>query len=364
MPWKPELQPRARALESELAPVALNELATAVAAELLLRADALIGGIERYRHHPYRRSLAEPATLWREGTTRLVDYGPPEGRPVLVVPSLINRAYVLDLAEGRSLMRFLAMRGLRPLMVEWDRPGEAERGFDLSAYIAGRLDRAFEAAVEVAGAPIAVLGYCMGGLLALALAIRRRRRVSRLALLATPWDFHTGRLSYSRFVGALAEPSKAIFGPLGQIPTDMLQHLFFIADPHLAVRKFSRFAGLDPDSAEAVNFVATEDWLNDGVPLALPVASECFAGWYGANTPAEGRWRVAGIPVDPAEAEMPTLVIVPSRDKLVPPVSALALATRLKHAEVMRPDLGHIGMIVGRAAPQAVWAPLAEWLAA
>jgi hypothetical protein len=31
---------------------------------------------------------------------------------------------------------------------------------------------------------------------------------------------------------------------------------------------------------------------------------------------------------------------------------------------VRRPRLGHIGMVVGRRAPRAVWAPLARWLAA
>ena len=41
-----------------------------------------------------------------------------------------------------------------------------------------------------------------------------------------------------------------------------------------------------------------EDWLNDGVPLAAPVARECIGGWYGANAPARGAWRVAGLPVD------------------------------------------------------------------
>jgi len=60
------------------------------------------------------------------------------------------------------------------------------------------------------------------------------------------------------------------------------------------VRKFLAFARMDPTHPKAAAFVALEDWLNDGVPLAAPVARECLAGWYGANTPATGQWRVAG----------------------------------------------------------------------
>jgi polyhydroxyalkanoate synthase len=209
---------------------------------------------------------------------------------------------------------------------------------------------------------MAVLGYCMGGLLALGLALRRQRDVARLALLATPWDFQSGNPGFARFLGALAEPVAAWFGGLGQVPTDVLQSLFWLGDPHLASRKFRQFAELDPTSSEAENFVAVEDWLNDGVPLALPVARECFGRWYGANTTLAGGWQLAGQTIDPGCFVKPALVVVPAKDRLVPPISALALAQRLPRAEILQPDLGHIGLVVGGRAPAAVWAPLRDWL--
>ncbi len=161
----------------------------AVGQEVYRRLHDLAAGIKAYRDHPYCRELATPATLWREGTTRLLDFRPDGGQPVLFVPSLVNRAYILDLSAERSLLRWLATEtGLRPLLVDWGAPGEAERKFTLTDYIAGRLDAVFDAALAESpgGAPIAITGYCMGGLLALALAIRRQAHVSRLALLASP----------------------------------------------------------------------------------------------------------------------------------------------------------------------------------
>src|SRR3546814_12309737 len=79
--------------------------------------------------------------------------------------------------------------------------------------------------------------------------------------------------------------------------------------------------------------VAGEDWVNDGVPLAAPVARECLAGWYGRNGPARGAWHVAGRPVDPAEWRRPFLAVVPARDRIVPPPSAAALAASVPGAE-------------------------------
>jgi polyhydroxyalkanoate synthase len=362
LPWRPELAAAANELRQSLAGAAPEALAAAVDAELRARSDLFLRGLERYRHHPYRRSLAAPPVLWQEGSTRLLDYRPAGGPPLLVVPSLINRAYILDLTAEKSLLRHLAAVGLRPLLVDWGRPDEAERSFSLTDYIAGRLEAAAEAGAAAAGRPLGVLGYCMGGLLALALAERRPRLVAALALLATPWDFHAERAGQARLLGTLAEPLARSFALLGEVPVDVLQLLFAALDPLLALRKFSRFARLPAGSAEERDFVALEDWLNDGVPLALPVARDCLAGWYGANRPARRCWRVAGRPVLPERVPVPSLVVVPAQDRIVPPATAAALAQALPQAERLTPPLGHIGMMVAREAPRAVWHPLAAWL--
>lgn len=351
-------------LRQSLAAVAAEDFAAAIDAELIRRSAGFLAGLERYRRHPYRRALADPPPVWQEGSTRLLDFGPSGAPPVLVVPSLINRSYILDLAPDKSLLRFLAAAELRPFLVDWGKPAALERQFNLTDYIAGRLERAAEAAIAAAGAPLAVLGYCMGGLLALALAERRPAMVGALALLAAPWDFHAERGGQARLLGQMAEPLTRAFATLGEVPVDLLQLLFAALDPLLAVRKFSRFAALAPGSAEEREFVAVEDWLNDGVPLVLPVARECLGGWYGANTPGRGLWRIAGRSVLPERVAAPSLVILPAHDRIVPPKTADALADVLPGAERLMPSLGHVGMMVAREAGQQVWRPLAQWLRA
>ena len=105
---------------------------------------AFIRGIAAYRRHPYVRTLPDPPSIWSEGGSRLLDYGG-SGPAVLFVPSLINRAYILDLAEERSMLRHLAANGVRPLLLDWGWPGETERRFTLGDYIAGRLESALAA---------------------------------------------------------------------------------------------------------------------------------------------------------------------------------------------------------------------------
>ncbi len=366
LPLKPELRADAEALIAELKRADPLKFASALSDEARRLLDQLAAGIQAYRRHPYRRELSDPPTVWRQGTTRLLDYGGPEdGLPVLMVPSLINKAYILDLSRERSLARHLAARGLRPLLVDWDRPGEQERRFTLSDYIAGRLEDALDAAAKLTKRKPAVLGYCMGGNLALALAERRRRDIAGLALLATPWDFHAGtRLRYDQIMPAMAPTMAAWMEALGELPVDALQMMFFSLDPFLVIRKFRQFAALDPRSEKALAFVALEDWLNDGVPLAGAVAKECMQGWYGENLPARGAWRVAGRPVKPERIELPTLILVPARDRIVPPASAAALLPAMPGAIAISPPLGHIGMVVAETAPQSAWRPLTDFLKA
>ncbi|BAI72952.1 polyhydroxyalkanoate synthase [Azospirillum sp. B510] len=344
---------------------AADPLGREVDREIRRRVDAVLSGIERYRHHPYRRDLPDPPTVWTEGGSRLLDYGAAAGgRPVLFVPSLVNRGYILDLSRDRSLLRWLAARGLRPFLLDWGRPGPLERRFTLTDYIAGRLERALDVVVEAVGGPVPVVGYCMGGLLAAALAQRRPRSLAGLVLMATPWDFHAEDAATARRVATFIQPWGPALERWGELPTDALQALFAQLDPLLALKKFSGFARMAPASRAATAFVALEDWLNDGVPLVAGVARDALAGWYGRNDTMAGAWMVAGLPVDPGAIRVPTLALIPERDRIVPPASALALGHAVPGARILRPPLGHIGMVVSAGAESGVWAPLAEWLAA
>ena len=319
---------------------------------------ALIAGIAAYRRHPWQRDLPDPPSLWNEGDTRLLDYGSTADPAVLFVPSLVNRAYVLDLAPGRSMMRWLAGQGVRPLLLDWGWPGPLERSFTLTDYIAGRLERA----VLAVDTPVVLVGYCMGGLLALAASLRRPDRVRGLALLATPWDFHAADTAQAKRLGESLERFEMLLVATGTLPIDSLQALFTLPNPGGIAAKYRAFGRMDQAAPAALDFVALEDWLNDGVPLAAPVARETLGGWYGANTPACGAWRVAGAVVDPARLAMPAFVAVPGRDRIVPPGSALALARLIPGAVLHQPTAGHIGMTVGPSAQSSLWSPLLGWL--
>ena len=192
-------------------------LARAVEREGRARVDNFLRGVSAYRAHSYRRDVEDPAAVWSEGSTRLLKYAAENvtaKADLLVVPSLINRSYVLDLSSRSSFMRWLAGRGFNGYLVDWGRPSNTEQSFDLTDYIAGRLGRAFNAIGKRTERPTIMIGYCMGDL-ALAHALRYQSALSGLALLATPWDFHAVG---ARAISAMADAFVPQLSLLGELP--------------------------------------------------------------------------------------------------------------------------------------------------
>lgn len=369
--WSPELAARAAAFTRASAvahdadPLAVPRAVEQAARD---RLALFLRGVRRYRRHRAVRLPAEPPTLWREGAMRLLDYGASDlaarGGPVLLlVPSLINRAYVMDLATGRSFARALAAAGWRPLLVDWGAPGPAEQGFATADYVARRLAPALSIAAALGRGGCGVIGYCLGGLLALGAARARPDLVRFLVLLASPWDFHRVP-GWARRARAGAPMLDRVISALGQAPPELVHLLTFGIDPFRALAKFERLARDDDATIERSLFVELEDWANDGVALTAEVAREVLIDWHGANAPMLGAWSALPGPRPLDGLGMPILAVVPEHDKIVPAVSALALAGAAPHAQFLMPRLGHVGMMSSTRAPKLVWQPLAAWMAA
>jgi polyhydroxyalkanoate synthase len=358
-PWSAE-ESELRAQISRADPASLQK---ALADETVRRVDDFLAGIEAYRTHPYRRALEPMPEIWRRGSVRLFDYSAPDaaGTPVLVVPSLVNRAYVLDLTPRRSLMRHLRAKGLRPFLVDWGEPGPDEKEFGIDAYVADRLSGMLDAVIARAGRP-ALIGYCMGGLLTLALSALRPADVLGHVLMAVPWDFHRPYCLAAAPLSALREPIERALDRLGHLPGDLLQILFALQDPGAVERKYRQFGHLKQHSAAARRFTALEDWANDCVPLTARVTRETFFDWYGDNLPGRTRWDVAGQRIEPKRLRHPALVLVPSRDRIVPPESALPLADALPNGRRLVVEGGHVGMLIGARAVSEIYAPIAHFV--
>ncbi|WP_228275195.1 alpha/beta fold hydrolase [Stakelama tenebrarum] len=313
------------------------------------RARAL-AGLRAYQQA--RRAAPRPETpvFARAGRAVLRDYGG-WGRPLVVVPSLINPPWVLDLARGNSLMRWLARQGVRPMLVDWGSPTPEERDQDITAHV----EQMLLPLIRALPRPPLLAGYCLGGTMAMAAA--SATQVAGLAMIAAPWRFagYGDALATMDPIWQQAHPSCEA---LGLVPIEVLQAGFWQLDPGRTVAKYERFSALPRGSAEANAFVALEDWANKGAPLTYAVGRQLFDDFLSADLPGSGRWRIEATSAGPEALSCPAVEFVSANDRIVPAATAAGLAdSRILSA-------GHVGMITGGRGRQQLWEPLADWLRA
>lgn len=335
------------------------EAATAV----LREAAEVMEGIERYRRHPFLRYAPAKPIVWSRGSVRLLDFGG-DGPAVMVIPSLINGSQIMDLAPDLSPLRWLAGQGFRVLKIDWGRPGAEERRFSLGDYLTQRLIPALGAAARVTGGRVNLVGYCMGGPLMLALSRACPDHVAKVVTLGAPWDFSAfpEHPTMRERRGEVLQMLASVEALFGVIPPQITQSFFALRDLSSGANKFRRFAGLDPTSTEAKRFVAVEDWLNDGVPLAPPVGRECFLEWITDNALAKGGWSPCGAAFHASDIRHPALVVSAQRDTVVRRAASEPLADVLPDARLLKAPVGHIGMVVGTGAIDEVWRPVKRFL--
>ena len=320
---------------------------TRLCADDPVRMRAVLAGLRRYQGAPTAIPRREHPEIARIGSVSLKDHGG-SGPLVVIIPSLINPAHVLDLAPGNSLLSGLAARGLRPVSVDW---GETAP-LGIEALVADRLVPLVAGLDE----PVALAGYCLGGTLALAAAALLGGRVTHVALLAAPWHFAGYGDARPRLADWWAR-TEPLATQLGVLPIELLQPAFWALDEAGVLAKYARLAGAS--DADVAAFAMLEDWSNTGAALSLATARALAGTLYRDDAPGSGHWTIAGTRIDPAALGIPILDVIATRDRIVPPgaaLSTLGIGTPLALAA------GHVGMVVGGRAPDLLWSPLADFL--
>ena len=260
-----------------------------------------------------------------------------EGPPAVLVPSLINPPRILDLDEQVSLTSAVARMGRRAVLLDW---GKAEERTELS--VAGHVEELLLPLLRSIGEPVALIGYCLGGTMAMAAA--NLIQVERVVTLAAPWHFARYPESSHRALQSMWRHSEVAAERLGALPMEVLQAAFWSLDPERTVRKFAQFNKLAASSPEAQRFVELEEWANEGEPLPLPAARELVEELFGKDRPGSGSWCVGGIATSDRLAA-PALHLTAERDLIAPPQTAAS-------GNVVAIQSGHVGMIVGSARHQ------------
>src|SRR5262250_2065049 len=169
----------------------------------------VIKGIEslgRIRDEDFQVGVTPREEICREDNVVLYRFTPlverPFRIPILIVYALVNRPYMVDLQEDRSLVRNLLKLGMDVYLIDWGYPSRGDRWLTLDDYIDDYLANCVDVVRERHDLEkINVLGICQGGTFSLCYAALYPEKIKNLITMVTPVDFHVADGLLNRWAG-------------------------------------------------------------------------------------------------------------------------------------------------------------------
>lgn len=181
-------------------------------------------------------ACTEGEVIYQNDLMQLIQYTPTtktvRARPLLYVPPLVNKYYMIDLQPKSSLVKWLVDQGQTVFLVSWVDPDESHRDCEVDDYVGRGVLEALEKVLECTGEKsVDLFGFCMGGtLIAMAEAVLAARgeidKVGSSTLLGALVDFDDMK-EWSAFVNeAQVDALESHIETKGYIDKDELQQLF------------------------------------------------------------------------------------------------------------------------------------------
>ncbi len=307
--------------------------------------------------------------VWRDGKVVLYRFigerAPSVEVPLLIAYALVNRPYMVDLQDNKSLVRQLLARGQDVYIIDWGYPDRSDRFLDLEDYIERFIGGAVDHLREAYGIDaINLLGICQGDAFSLSYAALNPDKVRNLITMVTPVDFHTPDNMLSNWTRGM--DVDLFVDTLGNVPADLMNMCYLTLKPwRLFVQKYVGMADILDDKAAMEDFLRMEKWIFDSPDQAGEAFRQFITMYYQRNGFVEGGIEIGGREVHLGMVEMPVLNIYAEQDHLVPPSASKPLRGLVGTGDYSELSFrgGHIGIYVSGRAQKEVPDAIHGWLA-
>jgi polyhydroxyalkanoate synthase len=311
-------------------------------------------------------------TIYAQGTLKLHHFRPQCDSvyrvPVLIVTSLVNQPYILDLVPGQSMVEFLLKQGFDVYMIEWGRPRKEHQHLTLEDHVLDRLPACVEQVLQRSGEKqLSMIGYCVGGLLAVLWAALcaqgTRSPLKNLVCMATPVN-SDGLDSLKAWMGHDFDEN-ALLAQHGNVPAEWVQNAL------RALRPLGKVAGAmnllnQADRQEVVRSnLRMGKWESDNIPFPGGVFRQMVNDFLRGNRLMAGDWEIGARRADLAGITVPFLHLLAQDDHITPYGSSRDLVQRVgsRDKQELIVKGGHVGLVAGRGAEMRMWPALDAWLA-
>jgi polyhydroxyalkanoate synthase len=285
--------------------------------------------------------------------------------PILIVYALVNRPYMVDLQNDRSLVKNLLEQGEDVYLIDWGYPDRSDRWLTLDDYINGYIARSVDAVARHTGVDkINILGICQGGAFSLCFTAMHPQKVKNLITMVTPVDFHTPDNMLSHWMRNV--DTDLFVDTLGNVPADLMNWCYLTLKPvRLNQQKYVGLVDILDDKVELENFLRMEKWIFDSPDQVGEAFRQFIKDFYQGNKLVKGGLRIGDNDVDLANVTVPVLNIFAEQDHLVPPAASRVLGDHVGTDDYTQLAFrgGHIGIYVSGRAQREVPPAIHNWLA-
>ena len=137
-----------------------------------LSADQLVGDLRMVDNRSFsvggNLATTPGSVVFRNELIELIRYAPMTDEvhavPLLFVPPWINKFYILDLNDKKSMVRYLLKQGFSVFVISWRNPDASMADTSFDDYVLKGVLTAVEATRSICGVrEVHAIGYCLGG---------------------------------------------------------------------------------------------------------------------------------------------------------------------------------------------------------
>lgn len=297
----------------------------------------------------YPRGVTPNEEVYQAGRIRLLKFparNPSSHLPLVIVPSLINRWYILDLTPDTSFISYFS-ENRDCYLIDWGYAGCESAHLELSHYYHQSIRRAVRQVRRATGlGQVDMLGYCIGGTMAYMFSCLEPDMIRKLVLLTSPLDF-----AEAGVLGMYAKdfPADDFIDAMDYMPGWLLASSFNFIQPMGIVQKAEKFYQKYDSENFRELYIAMERWIADPVNFPARSYHDLLTRLYKNNELFGGKLVTAeGRPVDPSCRKAECMMVNAEHDHIAP-----AATTRFPDADraprkIMNYSTGHIGITVGK----------------
>jgi polyhydroxyalkanoate synthase len=294
------------------------------------------------------------SVVFRDEVFELIEYTPQSDTvwtvPLLMVPPVINKFYVLDISPGRSMVEYFLRQGHQIFMMSWRNPTAQQRDWGFDTYGQAILD-ALEAVHKITDSKRAhVQASCSGGILAAMTAahltaIGEGERLAGLTLMVTVLDQYQAGVAEAAIDEETADIAIAMSARQGYLDGRSLAEVFAWLRPTDLVWRYWVNNYIEGKSPLAFDVLF---WNADTTRMAAALHRDMVQMGLRNALATPGAIGMLGTPVDLSALTVDTYVVAGIRDHISPWPACYRSARLLSGTDLrfVLSSSGHIAALV------------------